>query len=84
MLVIFWIEHDICLISDCKEYIQQQTFQPMKKWKILLTQQIHSSSEEFLNEKPHMVCVPFSRGSIRKYGIYVIDNIGVFATLSNI
>ena len=67
-----------------QEFIQQQTFKLMKKWKILLTQQIHSSSEESLNEKRHMVYIPFSLGSMCKYWIYFIANIGVFATLSNI
>ena len=45
-----------------------------------------SSSEESLtkNVMRLSLCVPFSLGSIRKYRIYVIDDTGVFTTLSNI
>ena len=52
-----------------------------------LTQKIHSlylKSPMKKSTKHLLVCACFSLGSICKYWIYVIDDMGVFTTLSNI
>ena len=67
-----------------QEFIQQQTFKLMNKQKIYLTQQIHSIHLKNLFRKNVMrllARVPFSLGSICKYWIYVIDDIGLFTVL---
>ena len=71
MLVIFWIEHDFCIIYDCKNSFN-------KKLKNYLKNPSRKNVKTFIG------CVPFSLGSICQYWIYVIDDIGVIATLSNI
>ena len=56
----------------------------MNKQKIYLTQQIHSIHLKNLFRKNVMrllARVPFSLGSICKYWIYVIDDIGLFTVL---
>ena len=56
----------------------------MNKQKIYLTQQIHSVHLKNLFRKNVMrllARVPFSLGSICKYWIYVIDDIGLFTVL---
>ena len=59
----------------------------MNKEKISLTQQMHNlhlKNPIRKNVIPLLVCVPFSLGSTCEYWIYVVDDIGVFKTLSNI
>ena len=56
----------------------------MNKQKIYLTQQIHSIHLKNLFRKNVMrllARVPFSLGSICKYWIYVVDDIGLFTVL---
>ena len=79
---LFWAERDFCIISDCRDLFNN--FWASKK-KINLTN-TQSSSEESLKEKRHTVigmCSLFI-GSIYKYWTYVIDDIAVLTTLSNI
>ena len=73
MLVIFWTERDFCIISDSRNSLSNRK-------KNLETQQMHSlhlKNPLRENVKHLFVCVPFSLGSVCKYWIYVIDDIGV-------
>ena len=54
------------------------------KQKISLTQKIHMKNSLRKNVIRLLVCVLFSLGSICKYRIYFIDDIGVFTILSSI
>ena len=59
----------------------------MNKQKMSLTQQIHSlhlKNSLRRNVIRSLVCGPFPLASTCKYWIYVIDDIGLFPTLSNI
>ena len=66
---------------------QRQILKIINKQKISLTQQLHSLHLKYHLRKNAirlLVCVPFLLNSICKYGTYVIHDLGVFATLSDI
>ena len=74
-----------------QEFIQKKIFKTISKQTNKqtnsLTQKIHSlylKSPMKKSTKHLLVCACFSLGSICKYWIYVIDDMGVFTTLSNI
>ena len=83
-LVMFWAELDICIISDFSNSFNNKL---INKQQVSVTQQIQSLHlENPLRENVIrlLVCAPFSLGSICKYWIYVIDDIGIFTIVSNI
>ena len=83
-LVMFWTELDICIISDFRNSFNNKL---INKQKVSVTQQIQSLHLENplrANVIRLLVCVHFSLGSICKYWICVIDDIGIFTIVSNI
>ena len=58
----------------------------MNNQKISLTQKysLYLKNPLRKNVKGLLVCVPFSLGSICKYWIYVVDDIGVFRIISSV
>ena len=75
----------LILILGVHSTTNLKTYEQGKK--ISLTQQIHNlhlKNPLRKNVMRLLVCVPFSLGSICEYWIYVVDDIGVFRTLSNI
>ena len=87
MLVIFFTERDICIISDCRKSFNNRIKNLWTSKNFFIPANTPSSSEESLKEKRHTffgMCSFFTWFNMQILKIYVINDKTVFKTLSDI